>query len=114
MSLQIRSPAAQIKTFGHAHNASTTAKTPLVINGSVFIPLNSAAASVRNAFVYEAEVTGIPKAAVVIAVGDALFWNGTAATTDDDTGSNPAIGHALQASASGDDETGMVAFNSFA
>lgn len=109
--LQIKSPAAQIKTFGHAHTGATEAKVPVTINARVLIPLNTKGANERNAYVYEAEASGFPKAAGAIAVGASVYWNGTAVTTT--ATDNTLIGVALEASESGDTETGLVAYRAF-
>ncbi|MEN6538933.1 MAG: DUF2190 family protein [Mizugakiibacter sp.] len=112
--LQIRSPAAQIKTIDYAHSAATTHKTPVLINAHLFIPLDDAAANAQNAFVYAAEISGGDKAAVALAFGDKVYWDDTAKKFTNVATSNTLVGYALEAAASGDATTGIIAFNSFA
>lgn len=114
--LQVRSPASQIKTANFAHTAATSSKTPLVINSHVLIPVGDAAANAVNGFYYEAEISDADKATVALAVGDAVYWDAanSKVTNTDNTGANAKIGYALEAAASGDAVTGLIAFNSFA
>lgn len=122
MSLQIRSPANQIKTLQYTNTAAKVeSKLPLVIGSHVFIPLHDAAQSEPAAYVYEAEISGVAKSAVAFTLGAKVYWdlagnNGAGAVTNI-VGSAPAntlIGYALEAMDSGATTSGLIAFNSFA
>lgn len=115
MGLQIRSPAEQIKTCQFADAGATTSKVPVIENSRVFIPLDSAGAGAINGFLYEGEISGGPKATgQAWAPGQAVYWhpgNGNFTTVSTDA---TLCGHVLEARASGDTTTGLMAFNSFA
>lgn len=112
--MQIRSPASQIKTLQAALAAATTAHVPVVDNGHVLIPVNYAAANAINGFVYEAEFSDAPKAAVAWAALDKLYWDAAAGNVTNVAAGNTPIGYALEPNAAGDAVTGLVAFNAFA
>lgn len=114
MSLQIRSPASQIKTLQYAHSAATTAHTPVLINSRLLIPTDYADANAINGFVYEAEFAGAAKAAVAWSALDKLYWDNTNKVVTNVASGNTLIGYALEAALSGDATTGLVAFNAFA
>lgn len=114
MGLQLRSPASQIKTLQASLAAATTAHVPVVNNGHVLIPVNYAAANAINGFVYEAEISDAPKAAVGWAIGDALYWDAAAGAVTNVSTGNTAIGRALAPALAGDATTDLVAFNAFA
>lgn len=114
MSLQIRSPASQIKTLQMSYTAATTAHVPVLINSHLLIPTSTAGANALNGFTYEAEFSGAAKAAVAWAVADKLYWDNTAKAVTNVATSNTSIGYALEAALSGDAETGLIAFNAFA
>lgn len=114
MILNIASPSEQVKNFGHAHTAATTAREPVAIGGKLFIPLNTAAANERNTYVYETEIDNAPaETGVAWVPGDALYWDATSKKlTKTDTG-NTRAGNALHAKAAAAEISGLVAFNSF-
>lgn len=115
MALQNRTPTGQEKTIHFAHTAATVAKVPVVVNGKVFIPLNTADANVLNAFFFYAQVSDAPKSAgAAWSVGDALFWDDTAKAFTKTVASNVACGFALAAAASADTVSGLIDFNTFA
>lgn len=115
MGLQIRSPAAQIKTLHFAHTAATTSKAPVLVNTKVFIPLNTVAEDELNGYVYEAEISGAPKATGgAFVVGGAVYWDDTAKKFTATSASNTLVGYALAAALAGDTVTGLIAFNTFA
>ena len=114
MGLQIRSPEGQIKTLQHIHSGAVVSKVPVVIGGQAFIPLHSADANELAAYAYEAEISGAPKASGAIALGVAVYWDATAGNVTATATSNTLLGHAIQAMASGDTATGLIAFNAFA
>lgn len=113
MGLNIASPSELVKSVGFAHSAATTARTPVVIGGQIFIPVNTAGANEHNAFVYEAEIDNAPaETGVAWTPGDALYWDGTKLTKT--STSNTLCGHALQPKASAAAVSGLVAYNAFA
>lgn len=115
--LQIVSPSARVKNIGFAHTAATTSKTPLLINTRLHIPLNTAVANVRNAFVYEAEIDvadAASGAGTGWAVGDKIYWDDTAKKFTKVATANTLVGYALEAKADADTVSGLIAFNSFA
>jgi len=114
MSLQVRSPASQIKTLQMSHTAATTAHVPVLINSHLLIPTSTAGANALNGFTYEAEFSGAAKAAVAWSALDKLYWDNTAKVVTNVATSNTPIGYALEAALSGDAATGLVAFNAFA
>jgi hypothetical protein len=114
MTLQIRSPAHHIKTLDLAHTAATVARVPVVINTHVLIPTANADANALNGYYYDAEVSGVPKAVGAIAVLDKLYWDAANSVLTKTATDNTLFGYALEASASADTVTGLVAFNAFA
>lgn len=114
MSLQIRSPASQIKTLQMSHTAATTAHVPVVINAHVLIPTSTAGANELNGFTYDAEFSGAAKVSgTAFAVGDKLYWDDAAKNVTKTATDNTAIGYAIEPAASADTVTGLVAFNAF-
>lgn len=115
MPLQNRSQPGQEKTIQFAHSAATTAKLPIVANAKVFIPLNTADASILNSFFYSALISDAPKAAgAAWSVGDALYWDDTAKNFTKTSSANTLCGYALSAAASADTVSGLIEFNTFA
>jgi hypothetical protein len=114
MGLQVRSPASQIKTTNFAHTAATTPHTPILSNSKLFIPTDAADANALNGFVYEAEISDVAKATGAIKVGDKVYWDDTNKNITTTSTSNTLCGYALEARASADTTTGLIAFNSFA
>lgn len=112
MRLNIASPSELVKSIGFAHTAATTARTPIVINGKLMIPVNTAAANVHNAFVYETEVNDATATTEAWAVNDPIYYaaaGGGALTKT--AASNAFFGYALQPKAAGDLVSPLVAFN---
>lgn len=114
MSLQIRSPASQIKTLQLAHSVATTAHVPVLVNSRLLIPTDYAEANAINGFTYGAEISGAAKAAVAWSALDKLYWDNTNKVVTNVATSNTLIGYALEAALSGDATTGLIAFNAFA
>lgn len=115
MALQNRTPTGQEKTLQFAHTAATTAKVPVLVNGRVFIPINTADANVLNAFYFSAQVSEAPKAAgAAWSVGDALYWDDTAKNFTKTASGNTLCAYALAAALTADTVSGLVEFNSFA
>lgn len=113
--LQIVSPSLRVKDIGFAHSAATVSKAPILINTHVFIPLNTADADVRNAFVYDSEIDGATTdTGAAWAVGDKIYWDDTAKKFTKTSTSNTLVGYALEAKLSADAVSGLIAFNSFA
>jgi Uncharacterized conserved protein (DUF2190). len=114
-SLNFASPTELILNTGFAHSAATTARVPIVINGRVLIPLNTAAANERNAFAYACEIDNAPaESSVAWNAGDALYWDATNAQLTKTSTGNTLFGHALQPKATTDTLSPLVAFNAFA
>jgi hypothetical protein len=115
MTLQIRSPASQIKTLQMSHTAATVSKVPVVINTRLLIPTADADANALNGFYYGAEISGIAKASsLAIGVGDALYWDNTNKVVNKTSSGNTLMGYALEPCLAADTVTGLVAFNAFA
>lgn len=113
--LRIASPSEQIKSIGLAHTAATVSKTPILINLRVMIPLNDADASERNTFVREAEISGATTdTGAAWLVNDAIYWDNTNSRFTKTSTSNTLCGHALEAKASGDAVSGLIAFDTYA
>lgn len=113
--LRIASPSEQIKSIGLAHTAATTTKAPILVNSRVMIPLNTALANVRNTFVREAEISGATTdTGAAWAVNDAIYWDNTNSRFTKTSTSNTLCGHALEAKASGDAVSGLIAFDTYA
>lgn len=114
MGLQIVTPSEQIKSVSFAHSAGTTAKTPLLINGRLLVPLATAGANERNTFVHTAEVSGMAKATgAAWSVGDLLYWDDTAKNLTKTVGSNTKVGYCLEAALSADAVSGKVLLTAF-
>lgn len=115
MGLQIRSPAAQVKTLKLAHTSATVSKEPVLVNAKVLIPQNTAGANELNSYVYEAEISGAPKATGgAFMVNGPVYWDNTAKNFTATSTSNTLVGYALEAALSADTKTGLIAFNTFA
>lgn len=119
MFLEIVSPSEKVDSYPINHNAPLVSKEPVVINGRVFIPLNSTDTGELNAIVTRSDITRAPKAASQAwGVGDEVFWDAgdKVFTTDDDSGGNALVGHAMApvAGGAGDTTSGLIHFNSFA
>ncbi|WP_205746285.1 DUF2190 family protein [Dyella amyloliquefaciens] len=112
--LQTRSPAARIRTTQLMLAVATVAHAPIVNNGRVLIPTSTADANALNGYVYDAEISDAPKAAVAWSAMDKLYWDNTNKVITNVATSNTLIGYALEPAASGDAVTGLVAFNAFA
>lgn len=119
MFLEIVSPSIKVDSYPITHNAGLTSKTPAVINGRVFIPLNTTLSGELNAIVTRSDITRAPKAASQAwDVGDAIYWDAgnSVFTTDDASGANALVGYAMEpvAGGAGDTTSGLIAFHSFA
>lgn len=114
MSLQIRSPASQIKTVQATAAVATNAHQPVVLGGHVLIPTDYADANAINGYTYEAEISDAPKAAVAWSAFAKLYWDATNSVVTNVADSNTLIGYALEANVAGDATTGLIAFNAFA
>src|SRR6185503_17927495 len=100
--LQNRTPSGKEDTTQFAHSAATTAKTPIVINGRVWIPINTADANALNSYWTKAQISDYDQAAVVFAAGDYIYWDDSAKkfTNLVAAGVNVPCGFALEASGS--------------
>jgi hypothetical protein len=115
VDLNIASPSELVKNVGFAHTAATIVRTPIVIGGQVFIPLNTQAANERNTFVYESEVDNAPaETGVAWNPGDALYWDAANSVLTKTATSNTLFGHALQPKLAAAAVSGLVAYNAFA
>ena len=111
--LQLRSPSNQIRQAAFAATNATTAKTPFVQNGHVFIPVNDADAATESNHVYMSEISDAPKATgAAWAVGDAIYWDDTAKKFTKTSTDNTACGYAI-AVAGSSDAVGSLFFKSF-
>lgn len=114
MSLQIVSPSEQIISASFAHTAATTAKTPLLIQSRLVIPLSTKDADELNTFVHSAEVDGIAKATGEAWVfGSLLYWDDTNKRLTTTSTSNTKAGYAIEPAASGDTVGGVVLLTPF-
>ncbi len=114
MALQIKSPAAQIKTVQYARAAATTTRLPFVINALTLIPLETADSGVQNTCVYEAEISGAPKTtSQAWAVGETLYFDPATGKFTNVAGALIACGRVLEAAGSADTTGGLIAFRGF-
>lgn len=115
MSLQNRTPSGKEDTTQFSAAAATTAKTPIVINGRLFIPINTADAAALNSFWTRAQISDYTQAAVVFAPGDAIYWDDVAKAFTNlvAAGVNIPCGYAIEASASASG-AGLIQFDAFA
>lgn len=113
MALQNRSVTQQERVSQFAHTAATTALTPIVINGHVWIPLNTGGANALNAFLRFAEISDYAQAAVAFAAGDKIYWDNTNGVFTNVAAGNTLCGYAAEPSASASG-AGIVEFNTFA
>ena len=111
--LQNRSPTFHERTTQFAHSGATTALTPLLINGHLVIPLNTALANALNSFLIEAEISDYSQAAVDCAAFDRAYWDNGASKFTNVASGNTACGYFIEASASGTG-AGIIRVNSFA
>lgn len=112
--LQLRSPSNQINQASFAATGATTAKTPFLQNGNVFIPINSADAGVASNHVYQSEVSDAPKTtAEAWAVGAAIYWNDTTKKFTTTSSGNTACGFALATALAADTVSPLFLFKSF-
>lgn len=113
--LQLRSDSGQVFQSRFAATGATTAKVPFVQGGKAFIPLNSAAAGVPGAHVFQSEVSDAAKATgEAWSVGQKLYWDATNAKFTTTATGNTLCGYALQAAAAADTTAPIFLFNSFA
>jgi predicted RecA/RadA family phage recombinase len=111
MGLQIRSPAAQIKTVQFSDASATTSKLPIVRNGKTFIPMDDADAAALNAYAYECEISGAGKtAAQAWAVGQTLYFDPGTGLFTTAAGALTACGMVLEAKLAADTTSGLIAF----
>lgn len=88
-----------------AHSAATTAKTFLLLNGKVVLPLNTELANVENVFAYR-----IPRAKAPKATGEAwtalgrIYWDDTAKKFTTTATANTFAGYIVSDAASADTE----------
>lgn len=110
----IASPSAAIRQTAFANASAVTGLTPAVINGRVFLPVNSAEDGEETNYVYEAELVGFPKASGAWAAGDPIYWHATNGNFTTTAASAVLCGFALQPADSGDTTTPLMLFSSFA
>lgn len=112
--LQVRSPAAQIKTARFAHASATVSKTPFVLNGKTFIPLDAAAAAALNEHVYEAEISGAEKTSPQVwAAGQTIYFDPATSKFTNVAGALVACGFVIDPALSADTVGGMIAFRGY-
>lgn len=111
--LQDRSLTGQQETTIFAATGATTVLVPYVQNTRLFIPLNTAAAAVNNAFMTFGLLGGGAQAAVAIAVGDKVYWDSAASKFTNVAAGNTLCGAALEPSPA-NGPTGLFRFDSFA
>lgn len=115
MSLvELRSPTHQLHSDHFAHTAATTALTPAVVNGKVFIPANTAAANELNEFFYQAEVEGPALGGEAWNVGDKLYWDAANSRFTKTAGALPLCGYATRPKPAAATASPRFYFNSFA
>lgn len=103
MSTEVLSPNYSSSKF--AHTGATTAKLFYLINGVVWLALNTALANADNIFVYAADQVRVPKATgTAWSPGDKIYWDDTAKNFTKTVGSNTLAGIVNEAAASGDAE----------
>jgi hypothetical protein len=113
MALQNRTPTYKEETTQFAAVAATVALTPLLINGRVWIPLNTAAGGVLNSFFWKAQISDYAQAAVAFAAGDKIYWDDGASKFTNVAAGNTPCGFALEASLASSG-AGIIQFDTFA
>lgn len=107
----IRCPVDRIKTMNHVATADMTAGEVALVNGRVSVAYESVSNGDAVQLVYAADDVDMPKAAVAIDAGDALYWdNGNGNVTTSASG-NTKCGMARKAAASGDAVVGIELIN---
>lgn len=115
MALELVSPTDQIRSDRFAHSAATTARTPLLINSKLFLPVNTAAANELNEFVWTSELKGATCAgSEAWTVGAKVYWDNTNSRFTVTATSNTLCGYATQPKAAADTTTPRFLFNTFA
>lgn len=113
--LELRSPTHQIHSDRFAHTAATTAHVPIVINGRVFIPVNTRLANELNEFTYQSEVdSAVALGGEAWNVGDKVYWDAANSRFTRTAGALPVCGYATQPKAAPAVVTPRFLFNSFA
>ena len=103
MTTQILSP--EYRGVTKAHTAATTAKTFLLLNGKVVLPLNTELGNVSNVFAYDIPRVRAPKVAgqAWVALGQ-IYWYDTAKNFTTTATGNTRAGHVASDAASADTE----------
>lgn len=103
MTTQVLSP--DYVAVKKAHTAATTAKTFLLLNSKVVLPLNTELANVDNVFVYRAPRVRVPKASgqAWVALG-LIYWDDTAKNFTTTATANTLAGRIASDAASADTE----------
>lgn len=115
MALEIVSPTHQIRSDRFSHTAATTARTPLLINSKLFLPVNTAGANELNEFVYEAEIKGAACAgSEAWNAGAKVYWDNTNSRFTVTSSGNTLCGYATQPKLAADTTTQRFLFSTFA
>lgn len=97
--------SADYDDFVDANAAATTAKTPLLVNSQLVIPLNDADAGADNVFVYQAPKVRVPKATSQAWTPlTKIYWDDTAKKLTTTSTSNTLSGVVIEDAASADTE----------
>lgn len=114
MALEIVSPTHQIRSDRFAHTAATTARTPLVINSKLWLPVNTAAADELNEYVYSAQLSGAACAgSEAWTVGAKVYWDNTNSRFTVTSTSNTLCGYATQPKGAAATVTPRFLFSTF-
>lgn len=111
MTTEVLSPV--YSAVKDAHASATTAKTPILLNSLITIPLNTALAAANNIFVYKADRVRVPKVgSQVWSALDKIYWDDTAKNFTKTLTSNTLAGIVVEDALSADTE-GEIELNPF-
>lgn len=108
MSTEQLCSATGLRQFKAVHSSAVVAHEPVLIEGIVAIPLDSADADVEMAYNHEVEGLAVDKAAGQVWSGaQKVYWNNTAKNFTTTEGSNTLCGFVISPAAS-DADRGQI------
>jgi predicted RecA/RadA family phage recombinase len=100
---EIRDSLSNARTGRHTHTAAVAAGDELLVNGSLVVAINDAAANAENVYAYRGRFS-IAKAAVAVAAFEAAYWDDTNKVVTNVATGNTRCGIFVEAAAAGDAE----------
>ena len=102
MDVTIMDSITNVRTLKYAHSSATVAGTPIVVNGHVFIPVNTKDADDDNTYVYWGKVQFAKAASLAIDPGEVCYWDVADAEINKTSTDNTAVGICVEAAAAAD------------